>query len=140
MGHVVGALLSALRAGADEPFGAPELSPLFGAPAAADAVSIANQFIFKEKSRSLSLSCGLELAAHNNCHSCARVRKAMTQTPPFEVPQQLREVAEKNVEQARAAFDQIEVTPISWTPEHLCCRSPQWQERNHLTRRSSGVR
>jgi tetratricopeptide (TPR) repeat protein len=33
-----------------------------------------------------------------------------------------------------------EVTPISWTPEHLCCRSPQWQERNHLTRRSSGVR
>jgi hypothetical protein len=31
----------------------------------------------------------------------------MTQTPPFEVPQQLREVAEKNVEQARAAFDQI---------------------------------
>jgi hypothetical protein len=31
----------------------------------------------------------------------------MTQARPFEVPQQLREVAEKNVEQARAAFDQI---------------------------------
>jgi hypothetical protein len=31
----------------------------------------------------------------------------MTQPPPFEVPQHLREVAEKNVAQARAAFDQI---------------------------------
>jgi hypothetical protein len=33
-----------------------------------------------------------------------------------------------------------EVPPISWTPEHLCCRSPQWQEGAHLTRRSFGVR
>jgi hypothetical protein len=31
----------------------------------------------------------------------------MTQPPSFEVPQHLREVAEKNVAQARAAFDQI---------------------------------
>jgi hypothetical protein len=31
----------------------------------------------------------------------------MTQPPPFEVPQHLREVAEKNVAQARAGFDQI---------------------------------
>jgi hypothetical protein len=31
----------------------------------------------------------------------------MTQPPPFEVPQHLREVAEKNVTQARAAFAQI---------------------------------
>ena len=34
----------------------------------------------------------------------------------------------------------IEVPPVSWTPEHLCSRSPQWQERTHLTLRSSGVR
>ena len=33
-----------------------------------------------------------------------------------------------------------EVPPVSWTPEHLCSRSPQWQERTHLTLRSSGVR
>ena len=33
-----------------------------------------------------------------------------------------------------------EVPPISWTPEHLCSRSPRWQERTRLTRRSSGVR
>jgi dienelactone hydrolase len=33
-----------------------------------------------------------------------------------------------------------EVPPVWWTPEHLCSRSPQWQERTHLTRRSSGVR
>jgi hypothetical protein len=31
----------------------------------------------------------------------------MTQTSPFEITQQFRMVAEKNVEQARAAFDQI---------------------------------
>jgi phasin len=30
----------------------------------------------------------------------------MTQTP-FEIPQQMRDLAEKNVEQARAAFDQM---------------------------------
>jgi uncharacterized membrane protein YphA (DoxX/SURF4 family) len=34
----------------------------------------------------------------------------------------------------------FEVPPVSWTPEHLCSRSPRWQERTHLTRRSSGVR
>jgi len=33
-----------------------------------------------------------------------------------------------------------EVPPVSWTPGHLCCRSPQWQESTHLTRRSSGGR
>ncbi len=33
-----------------------------------------------------------------------------------------------------------EVPPVSWTPEHLCCRSPRWQERTHLTRLSFGVR
>ena len=31
----------------------------------------------------------------------------MAQTPPFEIPQQLRELAEKNVEQARAAYGQF---------------------------------
>jgi len=31
-----------------------------------------------------------------------------------------------------------EVPPISWTPEHLCSRSPQWPESTHRTRRSSG--
>ena len=31
----------------------------------------------------------------------------MAQTPPFEIPQQLRELAERNVEQARAAYGQF---------------------------------
>ena len=31
----------------------------------------------------------------------------MAQTPSFEIPQQLRELAEKNVEQARAAYGQF---------------------------------
>ena len=31
----------------------------------------------------------------------------MAQTPPFEIPQQLRELAEKNVEQARSAYGQF---------------------------------
>ena len=31
----------------------------------------------------------------------------MSQTPPFEIPQQLRELAERNVEQARAAYGQF---------------------------------
>ncbi|HZT49913.1 MAG TPA: phasin family protein [Hyphomicrobiaceae bacterium] len=31
----------------------------------------------------------------------------MAQTPTFEIPQQLRELAEKNVEQARAAYGQF---------------------------------
>jgi phasin len=31
----------------------------------------------------------------------------MAQTPPFEIPQQLREMAEKNVEHARAAYGQF---------------------------------
>ena len=35
---------------------------------------------------------------------------------------------------------QSEVPPVSWTPEHLCSRSPPWPESTHLTRRSSGVR
>jgi hypothetical protein len=34
----------------------------------------------------------------------------------------------------------IEVPPVSWTPEHLCSRSPQWPESTHPTRRSSGGR
>ena len=34
----------------------------------------------------------------------------------------------------------FEVTPVSWTPEHLCSRSPLWPRSTHLTRRSSGVR
>src|SRR6266536_1747205 len=41
---------------------------------------------------------------------------------------------------AALELDDREVPPISWTPEHLCCRSPQWQEGAHLTRRSFGVR
>jgi phasin len=31
----------------------------------------------------------------------------MAQTPPFEIPQQLRELAERNVEQARSAYGQF---------------------------------
>ena len=31
----------------------------------------------------------------------------MAQTPPFEIPQQLRELAERNVEQARTAYGQF---------------------------------
>jgi phasin len=31
----------------------------------------------------------------------------MAQTPPFEIPQQLRDLAERNVEQARAAYGQF---------------------------------
>ena len=31
----------------------------------------------------------------------------MAQTPPFEIPQQLRELAERNVEQARSAYAQF---------------------------------
>jgi phasin len=31
----------------------------------------------------------------------------MAQTPPFEIPQQLRELAERNVEQARTAYAQF---------------------------------
>jgi phasin len=31
----------------------------------------------------------------------------MTQFPMFEIPQQMRELAEKNIEQARAAYDQF---------------------------------
>ena len=38
----------------------------------------------------------------------------------------------------RPVGDDSEVPPISWTPEHLCSRSPQWPESTHRTRRSSG--
>jgi len=38
------------------------------------------------------------------------------------------------------AMAEVEVPPVSWTPEHLCSRSPPWPESTHLTRRSSGVR
>src|SRR5438105_10844857 len=34
-------------------------------------------------------------------------RETMAQPPPFEIPQQLRELAERNVEQARAAYGQF---------------------------------
>jgi len=44
------------------------------------------------------------------------------------------------IAQQKSVKEQLEVPPISWTPEHLCCRSPQWQEGAHLTRRSFGVR
>jgi transposase-like protein len=30
-----------------------------------------------------------------------------------------------------------EVDPVSWTPEHLCSRSPRWRRRDHLTVLSS---
>ncbi len=33
-----------------------------------------------------------------------------------------------------------EVPPVSWTPEHLCSRSPSWPESTHPSRLSSGVR
>ena len=34
----------------------------------------------------------------------------------------------------------FEVPPVSWTPEHLCSRSPSWPESTHPSRLSSGVR
>ena len=33
-----------------------------------------------------------------------------------------------------------DVPPVSWTPEHLCSRSPQWPKSPNRSRRSSGVR
>src|SRR6478672_5631473 len=33
-----------------------------------------------------------------------------------------------------------EVDPVSWTPEHLCSRSPRWRRRDHLTLLSSVAR
>src|SRR4029077_7110125 len=34
----------------------------------------------------------------------------------------------------------FEVDPVSWTPEHLCSRSPRWRRRDHLTLLSSVAR
>src|SRR6516162_10158503 len=36
--------------------------------------------------------------------------------------------------------DQIEVDPVSWTPEHLCSRSPRWRRRDHPIHRNSVAR
>ena len=37
-------------------------------------------------------------------------------------------------------LSKFEVPPVSWTPEHLCSRSPSWPESTHPSRLSSGVR
>ena len=43
-----------------------------------------------------------------NCDTMTEfLEDAMAQTPPFEIPQQLRELAERNVEQARNAYGQF---------------------------------
>ena len=42
----------------------------------------------------------------------------MNPNVPFEVPQQLRELAERNVEQARAAYVS-RITQFEWTPPAL---------------------
>src|SRR6478752_2238353 len=40
----------------------------------------------------------------------------------------------------RLASQKGEVDPVSWTPEHLCSRSPRWRRRDHLTLLSSVAR
>src|SRR3954469_13631561 len=40
-------------------------------------------------------------------HHAGAPEDIMAQTPPFEIPQQLRELAERNVEQARSAYGQF---------------------------------
>jgi hypothetical protein len=45
-----------------------------------------------------------------NCrsrHAARKANRAVTQKQPFEVPQQLRDLAESNVEQGRAAYTQF---------------------------------
>src|SRR5947207_5301373 len=46
-------------------------------------------------------------ARRNLRHHDRAPEDTMAQTPPFEIPQQLRELAERNVEQARTAYGQF---------------------------------
>ena len=49
-------------------------------------------------------------------------------------------VGSHNYYEGRVEGDLTEVPPISWTPAHLCSRSPQWPESAHRSRLSSVVR
>jgi len=80
--------------------------------------------------------------APNFSDSAAYAQAASAYARAGELALQLGQIR-KGPELLREAFKNFqsaEVPPVWWTPEHLCSRSPQWQERTHLTRRSSGVR
>ena len=55
----------------------------------------------------------------------------------FRRPRRVQSGTDRRPNQSSA---RTEDDPVSWTPEHFCSRSPQWQRRDHLTLLSSVAR